>query len=132
MKRNVLMPNFAKRNGLVTIIAQDKNTREILMVAFTDEIGFLETMATGEAVYYSTSRGKRWRKGEESGNIQKVSQVLIDCDGDAVIYMVEQIGEGACHTSKRSCFYRSVLRPTTKMKGRLEIRVISVTRNIQV
>ena len=77
------------------------------MSAFVDEAGFRETLQTGEAVYWSTSRKERWKKGESSGNTQKVRGILIDCDGDAVIYLVEQTG-GACHTEAWSCFYRNV------------------------
>lgn len=102
----VYVPNFAKRGGLVVVVVQDATTKEILMVAYTDEAGFLETLKTGEAVYYSTSRKERWKKGETSGNIQIVRDVLIDCDGDALIYVVDQMGGGACHTGARTCFYR--------------------------
>ncbi|MDD5103593.1 MAG: phosphoribosyl-AMP cyclohydrolase [Candidatus Peribacteraceae bacterium] len=100
------MPNFDKRGGLVTVVVQDATTKAILMVAYTDEAGFLETVQTGEAVFYSTSRKERWKKGETSGDVQIVQDVLIDCDGDAVIYLVDQTGRGACHTGARSCFYR--------------------------
>lgn len=106
--REVLRPDFEKRGGLVTVVAQDINTGTILMVAYTDLAGFEETLKTGEAVYYSTSRNKRWKKGEESGDVQKVAEVLIDCDGDALVYVVEQCGDGACHTKAKSCFYRNV------------------------
>ena len=112
MKLNVLMPNFAKRGGLVTVVAQDIVTNEILMVASTDRAGFLETLKTGKAVYYSTSRKERWKKGEESGNTQSVRQVRIDCDGDALIYLIVQKGQGACHEGRRTCFSRSVIGST--------------------
>ncbi len=115
--RRVLRPNFEKRGGLITVVATDVFTGNVLMVAYTDEAGFMETLKTGEAVYYSTSRKKRWKKGEESGDIQKVRQVLIDCDGDAVIYLVEQCGDGACHTKAKSCFYRDVLEGFEIMKA---------------
>jgi phosphoribosyl-AMP cyclohydrolase len=93
----------------VTVVAQCAKTGEVLMVAFTDETGYLETVRTREAVYLTTSRGnKRWKKGETSGDVQKVHDILIDCDGDAIIYVVDQHGSGACHTKARSCFYRSV------------------------
>lgn len=107
----VLFPNFKKRGGLVTVIAQDSATLQVLMVAYTDEAGFLETLETGEAVYWSTSRNKRWKKGETSGDVQIVKNILVDCDGDAVVYQIEQTGNGACHTEASSCFYRSVFRP---------------------
>jgi phosphoribosyl-AMP cyclohydrolase len=103
----VVRPNFEKRGGLVTVVAQDANTREVLMVAYTDEAGWRKTLQTGLGSYYSTSRKKSWIKGEESGNFQKVTDILIDCDGDALVYLVEPQGPGlACHTNARSCFYR--------------------------
>ena len=106
---SVLKPDFAKRGGLVTVVAQDVKTKEVLMVAYTDEAGWLKTLETGLGCYYSTSRKKSWVKGEESGNFQKVVDMLIDCDGDALIYLVEPQGSGvACHTNARSCFYRHV------------------------
>ena len=105
----VLRPNFEKRGGLVTVVAQDAKTKEVLMVAYTDEAGWRKTLETGLGSYYSTSRKKSWVKGEESGNFQKVVDMLIDCDGDALIYLVEPQGPGvACHTNARSCFYRHV------------------------
>ncbi len=105
----VLRPNFEKRGGLVTVVAQDANTKEVLMVAYTDEAGWRKTLETGLGSYYSTSRKKSWVKGEESGNFQKVLDMFIDCDGDALIYLVEPQGPGvACHTNARSCFYRHV------------------------
>ncbi|MDD4319759.1 MAG: phosphoribosyl-AMP cyclohydrolase [Candidatus Peribacteraceae bacterium] len=103
---NVYWPNFHKRGGLITVVVQDATSKEVLMVASTDEAGLLETLRTGEAVYFSTSRNQRWKKGETSGDIQTVSDVLIDCDGDAVVYLVEQRGDGACHTKARSDFFR--------------------------
>jgi phosphoribosyl-AMP cyclohydrolase len=103
----VLRPNFEKRGGLVTVVVQ-RNTGQVLMVAYTDEAGYLETLATGEAVYYSTSRKERWKKGETSGNTQKVVAIMVDCDGDALVYVVEQTG-GACHTGAESCFFRGFI-----------------------
>jgi len=110
IKENVLKPNFEKRGGLVTVVAQDIKTREVLMVAYTDEAGWRKTLETGIATYYSTSRKKMWVKGEESGNLQKVFGMLIDCDGDALIYLVKPEGDKvACHTGARTCFYRNVV-----------------------
>jgi phosphoribosyl-AMP cyclohydrolase len=106
--RKVLRPNFEKRGGLVTVVTQESGSGTILMVAYTNEAGYLETLKTGNAVYWSTSRNERWCKGETSGNYQKVLDILVDCDGDALIYVVEQCGEGACHTKARSCFFRDV------------------------
>lgn len=105
----VIRPNFEKR-GLVTVIALDGITREVLMVAYANEAAWRRTLETGRACYYSTSRKKLWTKGEESGNFQEVVDIYVDCDGDALVYVVVQKGEGrACHTNARTCFYRSVL-----------------------
>jgi phosphoribosyl-AMP cyclohydrolase len=99
-------PDFAKRGGLITAIAQDVATGEILMVAYMNEEAYLRTLELGEAVYYSTSRKELWHKGESSGNTQLVKEMLLDCDGDALLLKVEQRGGAACHTGRRSCFYR--------------------------
>lgn len=104
----ILKPNFEKRGGIIPVIVQDVNSGIVLMLAYTNEECFLETMRTGDAVYYSTSRQERWKKGETSGNTQRVRYVYIDCDEDALIYKVEQKGEGACHTGAVSCFYRTI------------------------
>ena len=98
--------DFTKNDGLVTAIAQDDATGEILMVAFMNEQALRKTIETGESVYFSRSRGRVWRKGEESGNTQAVKSIHIDCDGDAVLLKIEQRGGAACHTGKRSCFFR--------------------------
>ncbi len=97
--------DFSKGNGLVTAIAQDASTGEILMVAHMNEESLRKTLETGEAVYWSRTRGL-WHKGEESGHTQRVRELRIDCDGDAVLLKVEQRGGAACHTGKRSCFFR--------------------------
>ncbi len=102
----ILLPNFEKRGGLITVVAQDAITKKVLMVAFTDLSGYLETLRTGKAVYYSTSRKERWMKGETSGGFQEVTGISIDCDGDAVIYYIHQHGSGTCHTKAQTCFYR--------------------------
>ena len=91
--------------GLVTVIAQDAATGRVLMLAWADREALEETARTGRGVYFSRSRQAIWRKGESSGNMQKVHEVRLDCDGDAVLYVVEQKGE-ACHTGRASCFYR--------------------------
>ncbi len=100
--------DFTKGNGLVTAIAQDAQSGEILMVANMNPDSLARTLETGEAVYWSRSRGKLWHKGEESGNVQRVKELYIDCDGDAVLIKVEQVGGAACHTGKRSCFFRKL------------------------
>jgi len=98
--------DFAKGGGLVTAIAQDDATGDILMVAYMNEAAFQKTVEIGEVVYFSRSRQKLWHKGETSGNTQLVKSLSIDCDGDAVVLRVEQRGNAACHTGKRSCFFR--------------------------
>lgn len=100
--------DFRKGGGLVTAIAQDATTREILMVANMNEAALIKTIELGEAVYWSRSRNKLWHKGEESGNVQRVQALYVDCDGDAILLEVEQIGGAACHTGKRSCFFRKL------------------------
>ena len=100
--------DFAKNDGLVTAIAQDHSTGEILMVAFMNKEALRLTLETGAAVYWSRSRKKLWHKGEESGNVQKLKSLYIDCDGDAVLMQVDQVGGAACHTGRRNCFFRKV------------------------
>ena len=94
-------------DGLLTVVAQDADTDEVLMVAHADRAAIERTLETGRAHYYSRSRDEYWQKGETSGHVQDVREVRVDCDGDAVLYRVEQTG-GACHTGHRSCFYRRV------------------------
>jgi phosphoribosyl-AMP cyclohydrolase len=92
--------------GLVPAIAQDADTGDVLMVAWMNREALAETLATGRAVYWSRSRARLWRKGEESGHAQAVREVRIDCDADVVLLRVEQHGGIACHTGRRSCFFR--------------------------
>jgi phosphoribosyl-AMP cyclohydrolase len=99
--------DFAKGGGLVTAIAQDDETGEVLMVAHVNEESLRHTLASGYAVYWSRSRGL-WKKGEQSGHLQRVRGIFVDCDGDAVLLRVEQQGGAACHTGMRSCFFRRV------------------------
>ena len=100
------VPDFAKRGGLVTAIAQDHETGEILMVAYMNEQAYLKTLELGEVVYWSTSREELWHKGESSGNTQTLKELYVDCDADVVLVKVDQKGGAACHTGRRSCFYR--------------------------
>lgn len=100
--------DFSKRGGLVTAIAQDVESGEILMVAYMNKDALRRTLETGEAVYWSTSRKRLWHKGEESGNVQVVREIRVDCDGDAIVLRVDQHGGAACHTGKRSCFFNSL------------------------
>jgi phosphoribosyl-AMP cyclohydrolase len=102
-----LAPKF-DAEGLLTCVATDARSGEVLMVAHMDAEALARTIATGEAWYFSRSRRRLWRKGETSGHGQKVVEMRIDCDQDAVWIKVEQSGPGACHTGRRSCFYRGV------------------------
>ena len=92
--------------GLVPAIAQDEKTGQVLMVAWMNEAALRETVATGRAVYFSRSRQRLWRKGEESGHVQHVKELRLDCDGDVLLLSVEQVGGIACHTGRQHCFYR--------------------------
>ncbi len=94
------------RDGLVPAIAQDAATQRILMVAWMNREALLETAATGRAVYWSRSRGRLWRKGEESGHFQRVREVRLDCDADVILLKIEQEGGIACHTGRESCFFQ--------------------------
>ncbi|MCC7475924.1 MAG: phosphoribosyl-AMP cyclohydrolase [Pirellulales bacterium] len=101
-------PAFAGPEDLVTAVAQDANTGQVLMVAHMNRAAWEETLATGKAVYYSRSRQRLWRKGEESGNAQQVRAIFLDCDADAVLLQVDQQGGAACHEGYPSCFFRQV------------------------
>ncbi len=92
-------------DGLVAAIAQDASTGRVLMMAWMDREALKQTWQKGEAVYWSRSRKKLWHKGEESGNFQKVKEIRLDCDGDAVLLQIEQQGGIACHTGRESCFF---------------------------
>jgi phosphoribosyl-AMP cyclohydrolase len=100
-------PDFSKNDGLLPAIAQDAATGLILMLAWMNAEAFAETVRTGRAVYFSRSRGKLWRKGEESGHVQIVKAIYVDCDEDTILLQVEQEGV-ACHEGYRSCFFREV------------------------
>jgi phosphoribosyl-AMP cyclohydrolase len=95
-------------DGLLPAVAQDHQTGEVLMVAFINEAAWRETLATGCATYWSRSRRELWRKGDTSGHVQQIKEILVDCDEDAVIFKVEQVGGAACHTGYRTCFHRRV------------------------
>lgn len=101
--------NFNKTaDGLLPAIVQDYKTSEVLMLAYINQAAWQKTLETGKAHYWSRSRNKLWLKGETSGNVQIIHQILVDCDNDTVVYRIEQLGEAACHTGHRSCFYRRV------------------------
>jgi phosphoribosyl-AMP cyclohydrolase len=101
-------PDFSAGDGLLPAIAQDAETGEVLMLAYMNRESYEETLATGRAVYYSRSRKRLWRKGEESGHIQEVQAILIDCDADTILLKVRQLGGAACHEGYRSCFFRQI------------------------
>jgi phosphoribosyl-AMP cyclohydrolase len=103
----VLQPRF-DADGLVTCIASDAASGEVLMLAHMNAEALQRTISTGEAWYFSRSRKALWRKGEISGHVQRVVEMRVDCDQDAIWIKVEQLGPGACHTGRRSCFYRAV------------------------
>ena len=105
---NELRPDFTKGDGIVPVITQDAATGAVLMLAYMNEEAYNETLRTGRAVYFSRSRNKLWRKGEESGNVQHVSEIYLDCDADTVLLKVEQIGGAACHEGYQSCFFRQI------------------------
>jgi phosphoribosyl-AMP cyclohydrolase len=99
-------PNFEKGEGLVPTVVQDDKTGEVLMLAYMNKEAWLKTLATGKAHYWSRSRQSLWLKGETSGHVQLVSEVRLDCDEDTILLKVKQVGNAACHTGYRSCFYR--------------------------
>jgi len=106
--------DFTKMGGLVPAIIQDAETNKVLMLAYMDKNAWEKTLETGKTWFYSRSRDKYWMKGEESGNVQNVKEVFVDCDDDTVLVKVEQVGKAACHTGYQSCFFR-------KLNGEIEI-----------
>src|SRR5262245_7471428 len=102
------MLDFDKAGGVVPAIAQDADTGEVLMLAWMNREAFAETVRTGRACYFSRSRNRLWRKGEESGHVQDVRGIYIDCDADTVLLKVKQVGGAACHEGYASCFFRKV------------------------
>ena len=98
--------DFEKGNGLVPAIAQDVRTGKVLMMAYMNREALETTLKEGRACYWSRSRKELWRKGATSGDVQIVKDVLVDCDQDTILLLVEQLGQGACHTRKWSCFFR--------------------------
>ncbi len=102
------MIDFEKSGGLVPAIAQDAATGQVLMMAWMNRESFDETVKTRRACYWSRSRGKLWRKGEESGHVQEVKEIFVDCDADTILLKVNQIGGAACHEGYASCFFRQL------------------------
>ena len=114
-----LSPDFSRSggDGLLPAIAQDAETGEVLMLAYMNDESYAQTLATGQAVYFSRSRGRLWHKGEESGNIQHVEAIFVDCDADTILLKVRQVGGAACHVGYRSCFFRQVSPGESKIVG---------------
>ena len=101
-------PDFSK-SDLIPVIAQDEASGDVLMLAYMNAEAYAETLKTGRVCYYSRSRDRLWRKGEESGNVQEVKSIFFDCDADTLLIKVNQIGGAACHEGYRSCFFRQVV-----------------------
>ena len=97
---------FDKGGGLLPVIIQDAGTREVLMLGFMNSEAFEETRRTGEVVFFSRTRNRLWKKGEQSGHVLKLREIRIDCDSDALLLRVEPVGPGVCHEGYRSCFFR--------------------------
>lgn len=102
------MIDFDKSGGVVPVIAQDDETGDVLMMAFMNREAVSETLRSGRVCYFSRSRNRLWRKGEESGHVQEVRAIYLDCDADALLIKVRQVGGAACHEGYRSCFFRKV------------------------
>ena len=100
-------PDFSKGDGLLPAVVQDAETGQVLMVAYMSAESYAETISSGQAVYFSRSRGRLWRKGDQSGHVQQVLAIYIDCDADTILLKVDQVG-AACHEGYMSCFFRQV------------------------
>ena len=100
--------DFSKGDGLLPAIAQDYRSGKILMLAYINKESWEKSLKTGEVHYWSRSRGEIWHKGGTSGHVQKIKEIYADCDNDAVIFKVEQVGDAACHTGYESCFHKKV------------------------
>jgi len=109
--------SFEKGGGLLPAVVQDAGTGEVLMLAYMSEASWHKTLETGKAVFWSRSRRSLWMKGEQSGHFQIIREIRIDCDSDAILLKVEQVGGAACHTGYRSCFYRRVSGDTLETDG---------------
>jgi phosphoribosyl-AMP cyclohydrolase len=109
--------DFERGEGLVPAIVQDWKTGEVLMVAYMNAESWAKTQETGRACFWSRSRKKLWLKGETSGHVQIVKEIYLDCDNDALLLKVEQVGGAACHTGYRSCFYRQIVNGRMKAIG---------------
>ena len=109
--------DFEKGDGLVPVIVQDDETKDVLMLAYMNREAWLKTLETGKATYWSRSRNELWVKGQSSGNVQIVREILIDCDVDTILLKIQQIGGAACHTGYRSCFFTKVVNGKTEIIG---------------
>lgn len=114
-------PDFSK-SDLIPVIAQDVATGDVLMLAYMNAEAYAETLKTGRVCYYSRSRKKLWRKGEESGNVQELKEIYYDCDADTLLVKVNQIGGAACHEGYKSCFFRKI-DPSTGAVSVIGLRV---------
>ena len=110
--------DFDKSGGIVPVVTQDDSSGAVLMMAYMNHEALAETLRTGRACYFSRSRNRLWRKGEESGNVQEVRAVYVDCDGDTVLLKVRQVGGAACHEGYPSCFFRRVTDDDLQVVGR--------------
>ena len=119
-------PKFDE-HGLIPAIATDHRTNEVLMVAYMNEESLKQTLTTGHAVYWSRSRKKLWHKGETSGEFQVVKEIRVDCDQDALVLKVDQLGGGCCHTKRPTCFYRKV-----ELAGAAEGAVVAEAGEVQL
>ncbi len=100
------IPNFESDEHLLPVVAQDAVSGQVLMLAYMNREAWEQTLATGNAVYFSRSRKRLWKKGEESGNVQRIKEIYLDCDEDTILLKVEQAGGAACHEGYQSCFFR--------------------------
>ena len=110
--------DFDKAGGIVPVVTQDDSSGAVLMMAYMNHEALAETLRTGRACYFSRRRNRLWRKGEESGNVQEVRSVYVDCDGDTVLLKVRQVGGAACHEGYPSCFFRRVTEDDLQVVGR--------------
>ena len=113
-----MKPNFKKLNCLIPAITQDYKTGKVLMLGFMNEAAWKKTLKTGKATYFSRTRNKLWTKGEESGNIQIVKEIFVDCDEDTVLLKVKQVGNASCHEGYESCFFRKLKDGKLKVIGK--------------
>lgn len=112
-----MTPDFEKCGGLIPAIAQDAETGEVLMLAYMNQEAWEETLKTGKATYWSRTRQELWIKGQSSGHQQIVKEIRVDCDADAVLLKIEQLGGAACHTGHRSCFHKKVENGSVRIIG---------------